>query len=98
MWITSIIVNDNIDKELAYEHLFDFRDFVNNVRDSGSFKNDGVTLAPYDSRAKQFAAFAPGVVYRRAWNLESTARAAVDFVNNHSAGQITATFDGEQDV
>jgi hypothetical protein len=63
-----------------------------------SLVNDGVTLAPDDARAKQFAAFASGVVYRRAWNLESTARAAVDFVNNHPAGQLTATFDGEQDV
>ena len=40
----------------------------------------------------------PGVVYKRAWDLESSAQAVVDFINNHSANQVTATFDGEQAI
>ena len=98
MWITSTIVNDNIDKEQAYQQMFDLRNFIDTLWDAAGPESNGAVLPPYNTPAKALAAFAPGTVFKRAWDLESSARAVVDFINNHSAKQMTATFDGEQDI
>jgi hypothetical protein len=97
MWITSIIVKDTIDQEQASQQMTDVKDFMNTIWDAG-VETGGSLLPPYTDRASAMAAFGPGVVYKRAWDLESSAKAVVDFINNHSANQVTATFDGEQAI
>jgi len=97
MWITSIIAKDTIDKEQAYQQMLDIKDFMNTIWDAGS-ETGGNLLPPYETPAKVLAAFGPGVVFKRRWDLESSAQAVVDFVNNHSAGQMWSTFDGEQAI
>jgi hypothetical protein len=97
MWITSIIVKDTIDKEQASQQMIDLKDFMDALWDAG-VETGGSLLPPYTDRASAVAAFGPGVVYKRAWDLESSAQAVVDFINNHSANQVTATFDGEQAI
>jgi hypothetical protein len=98
MWIISIIVNDPVDPELAQQQLsVDFRAFHDALLAAGVETSDRF-LPPHTTREARSAAFGPGVVYKRAWDLESSAQAAVDFINNHPAKQVTATFDGEQDI
>lgn len=97
MWITSTTVNENIDMEQAVQQLFDIKNFMNTLWDTGT-DDSGYLLPPNNTLAKVVATLAPGAVHQRAWNLESSARTTVDFINNHSAKQMTATFDGQQDV
>ena len=97
MWITSIIVNDNIDREQAFQQMLDIKDFMNTLWDAGA-EFAGNLLPPHTSQAIALAAFGPSVVYKRAWGLESSAHSLVEFINNHSAKQMTATFDGQQEV
>ena len=54
-------------------------------------------LAPHDTQAAAMAAFAPGVVFRRAWDLESSARRVADFVNNHTSKQIVVVVEEQQE-
>ena len=97
MWITSATVNENLNLELAIQQLTDFDTFKHTLFAEGS-ESFGHLLPPHDTREKAMAAFGPGVVFKRGWALESSARATVDFFNNHSAKQVTATFDGQQEV
>jgi hypothetical protein len=97
MWITSIIINDSIDREHAVRQTLDFSNFITALLADGLETSNRV-LPPYESNLSRMAAFGPGNVYKRAWDLESSARAAVDFINNHPNKQMTATFDGEQDI
>ena len=97
MWITSTTVNENIDMEQAVQQIIEFSIFIDKML-AESAETSGKLLPPYDSQAAAMAAFAPGVVFKRAWDLESSALQVVDFINNHSAKQLTATFDGQQDV
>lgn len=97
MWITSIIINDSIDREHAIRQTLDLRTFVDALLAEGKETSDFI-LPPYTNKAVRFASFGPGIVYKRAWDLESSARATVDYINNHPNKQMTATFDGEQEV
>ena len=97
MWIMSLIINDSIDREHAIRQTLDFRDFIDALLADGLETSDTV-LPPYDNKLTRLATFAPGIVYKRAWDLESSARAAVDYINNHPNKQMTATFDGQQDI
>jgi len=96
MWITSATVKDNFVKEQAYQQMLDIKDFMNTIFDAGL--ETGGDLIPPVTPAVALAMVGPGAVFKRGWDLESSARATVDFINNHSAGQITATFDGEQTI
>ena len=96
MWITSTTVNENIDMEQAYQQLLDINNFMNTSL--WATDDSGYLLPPNNTLAKVVATLAPGAVHQRAWNLESSAHSLVEFINNHSAKQMTATFDGQQDV
>lgn len=97
MWIMSLIINDSIDREHAIQQTLEFGDFVNALLADGLETSNRV-LPPYDSKLTRMATFGPSIVYKRAWDLESSARAAVDYINNHPNKQMTATFDGQQDI
>ena len=95
MWITSATVNENIDMEQEYQQLFDIKNFMNTL---WATDDSGYLLPPNNTLAKVVATLAPGAVHQRAWNLESSAHSLVEFIDNHSAKQMTATCDGQQDV
>ena len=97
MWIMSLIINDSIDRESAIQQTLEFGNFIDALLAAGLETSNRV-LPPYESNLSRMATFGPGVVYKRAWDLESSARAAVDFINNHPLKQMTATFDGQQDI
>jgi hypothetical protein len=98
MWIISIILNDSVDEYLADQQLsVDFKAFIDALLAEGAETSNRV-LPPHATTEERRAAFAPGVVYKRAWDLESSAQAAVDFLNNIPNKQATATFDGQQDI
>ena len=98
MWITSAIVTENVNIELAIQQLMDFDAFKHDTLLAKGGESRGQLLPPHDTREKAMAAFGPGAVFKRGWDLESSARATVDFINNHSSKQVTATFDGQQEV
>jgi hypothetical protein len=93
----SLIINDSIDREHAIQQTLDFGDFVNALLDAG-LETSKTVLPPYDNKLTRMTTFGPGIVYKIAYDLESSARAAVDFINNHPNKQMTATFDGKQDI
>ena len=97
MWITSTTIPRNLDMALTVKQLTDAAAERDAILAEGAETN-GNMLPPYNDASVAMAAFAPGVVFKRAWNLESSAHRIVDFVNNHESKQITATFDGEQDI
>lgn len=95
MWITSTTIHDNIDMELAIQQLLD----TGAVRDAilaEGVETGGNMLAPHETQAAAMAAFAPGVVFKRAWSLESSARQVADFVNNHAAKQMTVVVEQQE--
>ena len=96
MWIMTLTINESIDRDQAIQQLTDFGDFIDALLAEGKETSNKI-LPPYDPSTRM-ETFGPSAVYKRAWDLESSARAAADFVNNHSAKQMTATFDGEQDI
>ena len=96
MWITSATVNENIDMELAIQQLIESAAVRDAILAEG-VETGGHMLAPHDTQAAAMAAFAPGVVFRRAWDLESSARRVADFVNNHTSKQIVVVVEEQQE-
>ena len=96
MWITSATVNETIDMELAIQQLMDSAAVRDAILAEG-IETGGNMLAPYDTQAAAMAAFGPGVVFKRAWDLESSARRVAEFVNNHASKQVVVVVE-EQSV
>ena len=92
MWITVMTINENVNMELAIQQLTDAAADRDALLAEG-LETGGHMLAPHDTQAAAMAAFAPGVVYKRAWNLESSARRVADFINNHTSKQISVVIE-----
>jgi hypothetical protein len=95
MWITVATVNENVNMELAIQQLMDAAADRDALLAEG-IETGGHMLAPYDTQAAAMAAFGPGVVYKRAWNLESSARRVADFTNNHASKQISVVIEQQE--
>ena len=96
MWITVATVNETIDSNqlnlLIAESAAERAAILAEGIETG-----GNMLAPHDTQVAAAAAFAPGAVFKRGWDLESSARRMVDFVNNHASKQMIAVVE-QQDV
>ena len=97
MWITVATVNENVDMELAAQQLIDSA-AIREVIVAEGVETGGYLLAPHETQAAAQAAFGPGVVYKRAWDLESTARRMADFSNNHAFRQITVVVEEQPNI
>ena len=95
MWITVMTINENVNMELAIQQLTDAAADRDALLAEG-LETGGHMLAPHDTQAAAMAAFAPGVVYKRAWNLESSARRVADFINNHTSKQISVVIEQQE--
>ena len=95
MWITVATINENVNMELAIQQLTDAAADRDALLAEG-LETGGHMLAPHDTQAAAMAAFAPGVVYKRAWNLESSARRVADFINNHTSKQISVVIEQQE--
>lgn len=87
MWITVATINETIDMELAIQQLMDTAAFRDEILAEG-VETSGHMLAPHATQAAAMAAFGPGVVFKRAYDLESSARRIAEFVNNHASKQL----------
>jgi hypothetical protein len=91
MWISTAIVNEDMQLELAMEQMTNVKEFMESIWALG-IETGGQRLPPYETTEQAVAAFAPGTIYQRIWNLESSAQAVTDFINNHPAKQLTVTY------
>ena len=93
MWITSATVIENINIELAISQLMDAASFKDSIIAEG-VETAGHLLPPHETQAAAMAAFGPGVVFKRSWDLESSAQRLADFINNHPSKQIVVVVEG----
>ncbi len=96
MWITSGTVNETIDSDQLNQLMSDSAAERAAILAEG-IETGGKLLAPHDTQAAAIADFAPGAVFKRGWDLESSARRMVDFVNNHASKQMIAVIE-QQDI
>lgn len=73
--------------ELAIQQLMDSAAIRDEILAEG-VETGGNMLAPHNTQAAAMAAFGPGVVFKRAWDIESSARRLAEFVNNHASKQM----------
>ena len=97
MWITSTTIPENLDMALTVQQITDAAAERDAILAEG-VETGGHLLPPYDDTTAAAAAFAPGVVFKRGWVLESSARRIADFMNNHASKQIIAVVEQQQDI
>jgi hypothetical protein len=96
MWITSATINETIDMNQLNQLIAESAAERASILAEGA-ETGGNMLPPYNDAAAAAAAFAPGAVFKRGWDLESSARRMVDFVNNHESKQMIAVVE-QQDI
>ena len=82
MWITVAIVNENINMDLALQQITDAAAFRDEILAEG-VETAGQLLPPHNTQFAAMAAFSPGTMYIRHWDLESSAQRSADLNNNH---------------
>jgi len=90
MWITSITIPEDFDKELVHQLTADAIAEKNRIISEG-VETLGHLLEPYHSTF-----FTPGAVIKRIWAFESSARRMADFVNNHESKQLIVVVEEQQ--
>jgi hypothetical protein len=97
MWITVATVNENVNMELAGQLLLTAGIERSSILAEG-VETGGNLLAPHNSFATAATDFSPGTVFKRAWNLESSARRMADFVNNYTPAIMTVVVEEQPDI
>ena len=82
MWITVATVNENISMDLAIQQITDAADVREKIVAEG-VETAGKLLPPHNTQSAAIAAFSPGTIYIRHWDLESSAQRSADLNNNH---------------